>query len=199
MTTSWTDRNPARPGNLPHIPFERLRAGVTLKGVITCTAPYDSFTHYLGGRTLPCSGTEDCPGCGLKRKGWELYLSLWTVTPSKHVITALTPSAARELSDAAPDPNDLRGYFIELRRINTKNNGRMLCSLDQPEFKRHGLPPAPDVRAHMYKIWGLDPDEISNDHPLFDVRAAFTLPMENLDGTRPGTTHQIPLGLSGSR
>lgn len=183
---TWQDRNPARPSALPHLPLERLKAGKKICGAITCLTPYDQHVHYLGGRTLPCA-PENCPGCTAeRRRGWELYVSLWTPKPSRHILTALTPAAALNLSDQVADPSNIRGWWLEIERVNVRANAKMIARVIAPDDRPMNLPPAPNLKAHMYKIWGLNPDEINAEHPLFAVREQFTLPEPSTNGARLG-------------
>lgn len=185
MYLSQNDPNPARLDRLPHIPLQRLGAGREIAGVITCNHSVDKYTHYIGNRTLPCI-KDDCPGCAAqRRKGWERYVSLWTTAPSKHVIVCMPPDAAFEMDAMLPNNDNLRGWFLTLTRAGKRANGRVSAQIHESSFREGGLPPAPDLLKHMYKIWGLDLQEINEDHPLWNNRfQLYDVPGEE-NGARP--------------
>lgn len=184
MAINWSD-NPASAPTLPHLPLERVKPASQIHGVITCNTYLGVWTHFIGGRTLPCTAPT-CPGCeAQRRKGWEAYLSIWTNKPSRHIIAALTPGAALQLTDAAPDPGQLRGNWITIRRHGSRPNGKLLVELQLVEVNVGCLPPPPDLKAHMYKIWGLDVDEMPDDHPLFAVREQLIDDALSTNGARP--------------
>lgn len=179
---NWANSPPDDSG-LPHLALKRVPARGAIKGVITTTEILGVWTHFLGRRTLPCT-TVDCPGCKAKlTKRYEAYVSLWTNSPSAHIIVALTPRAARELTDSAENPKDMRGLMIIIQRLGQRANGMLTARVESADGYTKALPPIPELRAHMLKIWGLDQSQISQDHPMY--KAATDQP-ENWDANEHG-------------
>jgi hypothetical protein len=169
MSIQWiAGPPPAR--ELPHLALVRLKTSARISGLLTCHHPQTCHMHFYAGRTLPCVG-DDCPGCALQRRLIrECYVSLWTGHPTKHVILALTPRAEWHLKFETPDSHDYRGLWIDVERQGKKNNGRLELERGARTPTPHHLPPAPDIRAHLTHIWGLDPSQIGSEHPLFAAR-----------------------------
>lgn len=183
MAINWaTDPVPAR--TLPYIPMERMKAGGFLKCVITCNQPIACHCHFVGGRTLPCV-QEQCPGCILeRRKIRECYLTVIGLGKREHVITVLTPGAERNLYDLAPEPIAWRGLVIEIKRRGSKANGKLAVNVADERIDPSRLPPAPDLMAHLYQVWGLTSELFGSDHPLWDARATLDAVLRNGHGTR---------------
>lgn len=164
MEPRWSDRPPT-PNALPYLPLERIKPGVTFRGLITSHTVLGVMTHFLGGRTLACIEGE-CPGCLASQPArWEGYLSVLTPSPSRHIIIAITPGAAMGIADSATDPAALRGSLVILERGGKRPNSRLRARVEQAEAYGRGLPPAPDLKAHLIHIWGLDQSHTAQDHP----------------------------------
>lgn len=186
MPIDWNAPNPAHGNTLPHIPLERLKPAGKIEGAITCHTVLGVNLHFVGNRTLPCT-KPNCPGCDQeRRKIWEGYLSIWTRSPSRHIITALTPGAALMLSDEAQDRDALRGWYIRITRSGTRPNGRVLVHLEPATIAAGVLPPAPDIPAHLLKIWNLDPETMPENHPFFPNRHNLLDMEPPRNGTRLG-------------
>jgi hypothetical protein len=121
----------------------------------------------MSRRTLPCVD-QDCPGCEAKlatRPEW--YGSLWTFTPSRHVLVALTPAVAWEIRDFFKACDTLRGTAVVLTRAGKAANSRLLVTCNLVETAQQKLPPAPDLVAHLLHIWGLDQSQIAQDDQAY--------------------------------
>lgn len=180
----WADRPPPVK-SLPHLPMKRLGPGEKLTGALTIHAMIGIYTHFWQRRTLPCGG-EQCPACADNRpRRWEGYISLWTPTPSKHVIIALTPGAAADLSnELGPIGND-RGRIIVVERLGKRPNGRVVARAAEESRPESGLPPMPDLRAHLIHIWGLDAANVGQDQP--DYRKAIIKAYDRGDQHQPSS------------
>lgn len=166
-----TRSQPPSDDHLPHLPLKRLPTRAVWKLAITCTEMLQLDTHYMNRRTLPCI-VDECPGCAAELpRRYEAYVSCLTTQPSTHIIVALTPKAAKQLWDSAPNPNDLRGLIITLQRLGNRANGPLSCVVDHSEAIAHKLPPIPELRAHMLKIWGLSHSHFGSDHPYYKQAA----------------------------
>jgi hypothetical protein len=160
-------QQPPSDNHLPHLPLIRVPTRTAMRLAITSVSMYQVDTHYMGRRTLPCT-TTDCPGCAAQLpRRYEAYIAALTTTPTRHVIVALTPRAAKQLWDSAPDPHNMRGIIITLQRMGNRANGPLMCRVEQEEHAESKLPPMPELRAHMARIWGLDRSHEGTDHPYY--------------------------------
>ena len=181
MSIRWAN-DPPNPSRLPYIDLRRLGAAEHVTGAITCHKPLSVWCHYLSGRTLPCVD-EDCPGCVIERRRFrECYLTVWTVKPAKHRMIVLTPTAEDSLLQKSPQPGHFRGYVIEASRVGNKPNGRICIEYTGQFVAANTLPPAPDLETHLYQLWGLTPEQLGSEHPLYNVRHQFDLSRINGNG-----------------
>lgn len=179
----WADRPPAD-DSLPHLPLIRVPARGSIAGALTTPHILQVWTHYISRRTQPCT-TDACPGCEAQLpKRYEAYASIWTTTPSRHIIVALTPGAAEGLLSSAPNPQDLLGLRVTIQRLGSRANGRLVCRVDGDQVHSSKLPPIPELAAHMFKIWGIDQSHTAQDHAGYadEVRNQFN-PQERPRGS----------------
>lgn len=162
-----TRSQPPNDDNLPHLPLLRVPTRTAMKLAITCAEMLQVDTHFMNRRTLPCVN-ENCPGCEAKlQRRYEAYISAMTTQPTRHVIVALTPRAAKQLWDSAPDPRDLRGTIILLQRVGSRANGPLNCRIEPAETLSGKLPPMPELIAHMMRIWGIKQSHMGQDLPAY--------------------------------
>lgn len=184
---NWLDGPPPEK-NLPHLPLVRVPGKTPLAGAITCSKIVQVYTHFLNRRTQPCM-TEDCPGCaGNLAKRYEAYCSIWTTTPGRHIIVALTPEASIQIKHQCQNWEAMRGVYLKLERPSKRPNGRVTAEIDHNIATLHLIPPAPDLEAHLLKIWGLDQSHLGQDQPQYVrlVTEKFTPRLETTDAhTRP--------------
>ena len=182
MEPKWTPV-PPQPSALPHLPLERIRGGALFRGLITSHSVLGVLTHFMGGRTLACVD-GNCPGCEAQMpQRWEGYLAVITPQPTRHIIVALTPGAALGIADSAPDAMMLRGNLLICERSGKRANARLRARIEPTEPYGKVLPPAPDLKAHLLHIWGLDTSHAAMDHPAYAnrVKEFFTNPAKPSD------------------
>lgn len=159
----WKAQPPAN-HSLPHLPLLRVKTAETIRGAITCLQIEGTDTHFMSNRTLPCIG-EECGGCAQQlATRWEGYISVWT-TQGKHIITSLTPRAANNLLGTVADPCNLRGLFVTIERQGRRPNSPLNARCEQPDVLTVKLPPLPNLRAHLCRIWGLalGPEQLDDE------------------------------------
>lgn len=127
-----------------------------LRGIITCPQSVGCYTHFFGGKTVPC-GDSLCHACDAQAaKRWHSYVSLLLPNPEKHVICELTLAAAEELwafEDANPS---IREAHITLSRRADRDNGRVSTAFSWAHKGKLRLPNPPDIEQQLRVIWGLD-------------------------------------------
>jgi hypothetical protein len=181
-TRRWPSTGRPSPHRLPYAPLKRLGPSQRFTGAITCHKPLSVWCHFMSGRTLPCVD-KNCPGCAANRRQIrECYVSLYLTNERQHIITVLTPGAELALTDLAPNMSATRGLIITIQRDGKRANGRLRVVVTGDTVNGTQLPPAPDLKAHMYVIWGLTQELMGTEHPLFEVREQFVIPMEQTDG-----------------
>jgi len=163
MTIDFRHVPPPAPDH-PHLPLVRVPAAGNWLIALTCWELLQTGTHFVGRRTVPHL-KERCPGCKVgKPVRYEAYASGVRSSDKKHLIIALTPTAARDLFEALPNPNQLRGHIVTFTRHGKQSNGTLRITTEGSMLSHDRLPPAPDLLAHMLDIWGLDASHLGTDH-----------------------------------
>lgn len=189
MSLTPTPALPPR-NQLPYIPVHRLGPAATVAGPLTCITPISQLCHFIGNRTLPCV-SENCPGCTANRRQIrECYVSMINKADRRHIITVLTPTAELQLSDCAPDKTNLQGLNVRISREGKRPNGRIRLTTENELTPSSHLPKPPDLLRHLYVIWGLTPELLSTEHPLFECRAQFDFQEHTQNGNGQRTAEQ---------
>lgn len=146
--------------------LRRTPQGGKLKGLILTDQPLGVWTHYYGGRTVPCE-SEACPACidgQNPRKHW--YVAQWDPTRDDRWILELTDRGADELILQVSKGARLRGRHLTTYRTNSRANGPVEAVLGEDHSSRYQLPPAPDIRQALLIIWGIE----TPDNPITGER-----------------------------
>lgn len=156
-----------------------------LRGIITCDRSIGTFTHYFGGKTVPCGGSL-CQACDDHcAKRWHSYLSLLLPSPEKHVICEITLAAAEEVWAFEDKNPSLREAHITLARRGDRDNGRVSASFSWAMRGKLQLPPAPAIEQNLRVMWGLDLREHLGNHTPADAQATEGATREiRVNGTR---------------
>ena len=150
------------PLNRPKVPYVELvtpRVGEKVRVVAISHHVETVPIHYYGGRTLPCLGTKEiCFGCaaevGSRPKG---YLAAIAPMTGKVVVAELTEKAMEGNEERlAGEGAGLRGFGLIIYRRGNSRQGRVYLEFTQTRTPEEQLPPAPDVRTIMQRIWGVD-------------------------------------------
>lgn len=146
--------------DLPYIATVTLGAKAKGRGVITCTEPYECYTHYIGGRTLPCM-ERDCGACAAGRPArYEGFVSLVWMAGRKHEILRMTKNAMFMLKSGMIDSNDYRGTIINVERKTGRANGRVVVFVEPVCIEIAKLPSAPKLEKYLSRIWRVDGIEV---------------------------------------
>lgn len=152
---------------LPYIPVVSIGKQFKGRGVVTCHKPFECFTHYIGGRTLPCLEPE-CGACIAERpRRYEAFVSLVWITGRKHEIVRLTRNAMMQLKSCTASVEDYRGMVVNLERKTQRNNGRVLCSPEDTWIEGVRLPAVPELEQHLLRIWRIDGIRVSDDEQAY--------------------------------
>lgn len=149
--------------DLPYMPVVTLGARFKGRGVITCSKPFECYTHFIGGRTLPCLEPE-CGACTAERpRRYEGFVSVVWIVGRKHEIVRMTRGAMLQLKSCSSTVDDWRGMVCEFERKTTRNNGRLLCSPHEGWIEGARLPAKPEIEQHLLRVWRIDGIRVSDD------------------------------------
>jgi hypothetical protein len=156
-----------------------------LRGLLTCERSIGTYTHYFGGKTVPC-GDSLCAACDAQcAKRWHSYVSLYTPAPEKHVICEITLAAAEELWAFEDQNESIREAHLTLSRRGDRDNGRVSTAFSWAHKGKLRLPYAPDLEQQLRVIWGLElREKLANTTPA-DVASKQKATRETrINGTR---------------
>jgi hypothetical protein len=140
-------------------PMLRIPAAGAKGLIILSNDMLGTNTHYYGGRTTPCDG-QNCRACeDNSQKRWHGYLAVWMPKAAKKGILEITEAAGDAVAKAAEKRVSLRALSLAAQRVPTKANGKLVLQLTDSEWSPEGLPPAPDLRRILRRMWGLPADE----------------------------------------
>lgn len=142
------------------VPIWSPKPGQTLRLVCLSDVVTGVWTHFVDKRTRPCLGRKNgclCSRMDLGRR-WKGYVAALEPERSRVVLAELTIGAYTHAFDLLRSVKEtLRGRPIRLWRATGKENARVSVIFEEPrlEAMEHSLPPAPDVRECLRRIWGL--------------------------------------------
>lgn len=160
-----TDR-PSGPPTARILDLVRTPPRGGLMGIITTEKIQGTYTHFFGGKTIPCLDSL-CQACDEKiSRRWHGYFGLLTPKPSRHVLCEIPLQACEKIWEYHGVSGSLRGVKIQLARRNEKANGKVVVSLDTTTIGKFQLPEPANVQKNLRIIWGLDTREgVADDRP----------------------------------
>jgi hypothetical protein len=150
------DRPPQGPKPLKLI---RVGKGQTFVYTVLSTSLFGVWTHWDGGRSLPCMKAKDkCLGCqrGFPKR-WKGYLHCYYALAKADFLLELTPRASKMLLEGVEEGRMLRGLQIRMERSAGGRNGRLLCSVVGVDLNEKNLPSPKDPCDTLFFLWGLPP------------------------------------------
>lgn len=132
----------------------RCRAGKSLKGIMLAGDVCGAYTHWYGGKTVPCNGLT-CPACSMNVEvRWHGYLPLYNTTTRNTIIAEITTAAVEPIDRWFREKRSLRGAFIEIMRGADRANAPLKSRVSDGPLPMEALPTAPHVREILEKMWG---------------------------------------------
>lgn len=127
------------------------------------------FTHWWGGRTIPCR-KSGCPAHDAGHSArWHGYL-LCEVSPgAKRVLFEFTDQAAATFAELRKEHGTLRGLCFRASRSRARANGRVIITAVKHLGSGARLTPEVPVRSVLSVIWGLTPDAQDDQDGTGDV------------------------------
>lgn len=150
----YSNTPPADPRGRP-LPIRRTPAARPLVVVITSEDLVGCFTHYYGGRTVPCEA-PDCPACQDQTPyRWHAYIGVLETRTHEHVLLELTAQATDPLIAYRARHGTLRGCLIEATRAHNRQNGRVVLRCKPADLQQINLPPPPSIERALSILWNL--------------------------------------------
>ncbi len=143
--------------------LRRTPADKPIKGLITCNAVIGCYTHWWGGRTVPCEG-KTCEACKANTPArWHCYLSILESGTRDHFIFECTGKAANPLIEWLSTEPTLRGVLLYAHRPKRRRNSRVEIILTPRDNRDTIIPTAPDLVQAMSVIWQLPGTALKTD------------------------------------
>ena len=126
-----------------------------LKGLITCDDLIGCYTHWWGGRTVPCED-GDCDACKANTPSrWHCYMSVLEASTRDHFIFECTGKAALPLIEWREEHGTLKGALMTAFRPKRRRNARVEIVLKAYDTRGIVIPTAPDLMRALSVIWQL--------------------------------------------
>ena len=151
---NWSNKIPEDPRGYA-LPLLRCPAAQRLEAIVTSGNLIGCNTHFWGGHTVPCNGT-DCEPCerGVAYR-WHAYLSALNPKDGLHFIFECTAQAAKPFADYRESHGTLRGCQFIAYRWKQARNGRVIIKCTPTAMQLGILPDTPDLTRIMAIIWRL--------------------------------------------
>ena len=143
--------------------LRRTPADKPIKGLITSEDLIGCFTHWWGGRTVPCEG-DGCEACKNNAPSrWHCYLTLHEDKTHDHFIFECTGKAALPLIEWRDTHHTLRGTLLIASRPKRRRNARVEIILKPYDLTGVMLPTPPDLKKAMAVIWQIPGAAVETD------------------------------------
>lgn len=175
--------------------LERTPPDGTFTGIVTCTELVGCYTHYWGGRTMPCE-RPDCPACNSNSPTrWHAFLSSWNPSTHDHVIFQCTAKAAAAFEEYQASHGTLLGCAFRAHRPKRRRNAQVVIDCRPADLTKLRLPQAPNIMQAMAVIWqipgaALVADEAARGAPL--IKALSHRMGEAFDNPADGNGRHTP-------
>jgi hypothetical protein len=155
-TPTWED---TPPDQLPDQTFSLRRVGtIPITGYFTSEMTAGIQTHFWRGRTRPHYDPGPCDACTEGNSPrWHGYFAAFDEKTKSHWIQEFTLAAWEGIKSGITAFGNLRGHAFELRRTKPAANAPIRAIVYNGQLDLRLLPPAPDLRTIMYRIWQIQP------------------------------------------
>jgi len=124
-------------------------------GIVTSTSIVGCFTHYFGGRTIPCEGAT-CKACGEGiGNRWHGYVGVYCMRSRKHGIFEFTAKASLPFQAYIELTGRLRGCEMVSERKGYRGNSPVIITCSPANLEGIDLPEPPNLKKILSNIWGL--------------------------------------------
>lgn len=161
----WSHELPPEP---KHYGFELRRTPPDrpLIAIVTAEDLSVCFTHFWGGRTVPCE-TPDCDACkALSPSRGHCYLSAIDAKTREHFLFECTTTAAGPFQVYRAAHGTLRGCLFQATRPKRRRNAKVEIQAKPCDLTKISLPKPPNVPQAMAVIWQLPGAAVQSDGAL---------------------------------
>lgn len=114
----------------PPLPIVVVKHDKPIRAVLICKDWVGVRTHWFGGHTIACCGTENCPACEANQQ-WvkKFYIAARGMTSGNLALLMLTPAAAETIVGGRSKEHGFLGSEILLGRAASRNTSPMTARL----------------------------------------------------------------------
>jgi len=140
-----------------------------LRAIVTSETLHVCWTHFWGGRTVPCERPE-CEACNaLSPARAHCYLAAMDPATRDHFLFECTAKAAVPFQDWIATYKTLRGCFFQAQRPKRRRNSAVEILCKPADLTKITLPLPPDVPLAMCVIWQLPGTSVQSDGALNSI------------------------------
>lgn len=187
----------------------RTPATGTLHLICTSAELVGTWTHYFGGRTIPCtpkdgSNPDDyqgdtCEAClHGSSKRWHGYVSAFNPHTNQHLLFESTAAATAQLKAYRAKHGTLRGCEFKATRTSKRPNARVKLQMKPADLTILDLPTEANIVLALCHIWGIPATEATVSRHGPDTsqlrRTKTALPVDRAIGLLPASITENPNG-----
>jgi hypothetical protein len=158
------------------VPHEARKRTYTLKrcptagrlfGIVTVDNLVGCYTHWYGGKTVPCQSPE-CKPCkeGVPKR-WHSYVAAWNPKSNEEFLFECTGQGAEYFEHFRSISGTLKGCLFVSERLGSRHNGRVVITCKPADLSSIRLPDPLDVISVLSVIWQIPLTSIKGpDHGL---------------------------------
>lgn len=179
---NWSNELP--PSNdQPGFTLRRTPPDRPLRAIATSTQLAVCYTHFWGGRTMPCE-SPDCDACrAMSPKRAHVYVSAYSPHNREHFLFECTAAAAEPFRDWIRANNTLRGCLFQASRPKRRRNAAVEILTKPADLTQINLPQPPDIAKAMTVIWRI-PATASELSRVNDIECAIDTDSDVTDRMR---------------
>lgn len=149
---NWTNDLPSSTKRLG-FELRRTPADRPIRAIATSNDLHICWTHFWGGRTIPCE-KPDCEAChAMSPSRAHCYLSAMDPATRDHFIFESTAGAAQPFADWIATYGTLRGCYFQAVRPKRRRNSKVEIICKPADLTKITLPAPPDIPIAMCTIW----------------------------------------------
>lgn len=181
MDDFWADA-PTTRSETNHFEIIRTPPGGSIHAVIASEKFIGTNLHYYRGRSTPCR-KNNCEACEAgHRPRWTGYVLIMSKKTRRLNIFEFTQRCYEPFHAMQVARDSLRGVVFTCRRTSSRPNGPLTIIFEEDRMDPDAVPPVPDLREILERIWEIKEVEVKID---FEPRAQ----RSSLNGDRPHSLH----------
>lgn len=149
----WHDEAIPDDGSIPR--YEKVTTGKRAfsGGIVISRKWVCAPTHWIQGRTMPCTG-NNCEGCQHAVQ-MRLKLYLFVMGPKSRTVVCFESSdnPKRNYEDFLRMNGTMRGALLTCRRASAKKNGRVLVEFSAGNVAEALLPVEDRLKEYLERLW----------------------------------------------